>query len=97
MSTLIEESPDYPARVTAYLAKTGRQRMPWGTVLTGDGKITYNRVTAETSARHDKGETAISLLLALGVSEEMLEQLTAMPWDSSPEELIAKLQTLREE
>lgn len=90
MNTLIEQSPEYPAKVAEYLAKTDRRALPWGTLVAG-GHLTMTKTYAETQARHEMGEAAIALLNALGVTNEMIDALVGLPADA----LLQRLEELR--
>lgn len=96
--TLTEEDPRYPERVAAYLARNGRRRLPWGAIVAGGG-LTYMRSTGERTERAEIGEVAIELLAALGVTEEMLDKLAALPADTPADalrdSLVHEMQLLR--
>jgi hypothetical protein len=86
----IEESPEYPAQVAAYLKKHGSRTLPWGAIVAG-GQLTQTRSYRESAARHEVGETAIALLVALGVTEETIDALVGTPAG----QLVTRLEELR--
>lgn len=93
--TAAEEEPDYPEKVSEYLGRLGLHRLPWGSIVAG-GAVTTRETFTARRARAEVAETAISLLVAMGVSVSTLEEITqTLPWNSSAEQLIAKLQEIR--
>ncbi len=91
MPSLTEEDPEYAAVVVDYLARSGRRRIPWGAIVVA-GHLTTTRSTREIHARQEVGETAIALLAALGVSEELVDRLANLPPGA---DLVAALEALR--
>lgn len=95
MATLAEEAPDYAEKVTAYLKRTGTRRLPWGSYRSGE-YLTVNKTVDERRQRAELGEVALSLLDAMGVPVEVVDEIaTALPWNASGADLIAKLQEIR--
>ncbi len=93
--TLVEEDPEYRAKVAAYLAKSRHgRRLPWGCILAG-GHLTFTTTSAQRTHRAELGETAIRLLMALGVTSAQLEALDEASDGLSPLELIQKLEDLQ--
>jgi hypothetical protein len=95
MSALIEDSPDYADKVTAYLRKNGRRRLNWGALVVGD-HLTMTKATAEQLDRRDLGEVAISLLDALGVPALALDAIAnRVPWNAPPAAYVEALESLQ--
>ncbi len=92
--TAAEEDPEYSSIVSEYLKRTQTRRVPWGGIVVG-GHITQTRSFTERRIRAELGETAIALLSAMGVDTKALDEITGLPWNAKPEELIAKLQEIR--
>lgn len=93
--TLAEEDPEYQAKVAAYLARAHHgRRLPWGCILAG-GHLTFTTTSAQRTHRAELGETAIRLLMALGVTSTQLEALDEASDGLSPLELIQKLEDLQ--
>lgn len=93
--TLIEESPDYPDKVRAYLAKHNARRLPWGTLISG-GMLTVVASHNERRAHEEIAETALALARGLGVTDEQLRTMVeALPWNATPEQHMAELVKMR--
>lgn len=92
--TQTEEDPAYPTHVAAYLQRTQRRRLPWGS-LVANGHLTVTRSHTERYERSELGEVAIALLGALGISETTLNEIASLPFNASAEDLISKLQEIR--
>jgi hypothetical protein len=69
-----------------------KSRIPWGFVMGHNGKLVANTSQALIQHRALLGETAIRVLLALGIS---LEQLEALVEIDDPALLLTKLQEAR--
>lgn len=94
-TTLFEQSPEYPAKVSSYLAKNNQRRLPWGFLVANDGHLTATRSPTLRRQRTELGEVAIALLYALGVDLPTLEEIALLPWNATEAELLAKLQDIR--
>lgn len=66
-----------------------KARVPWGFVMGLDGKLTANTGQAQIRHRALLGETAIRLLLALGITLDVLEEMVEI---DDPAALLAKLE-----
>lgn len=99
MSALVEESADYPEKVAAYLAKTGRRRLPWGWIVTGPASGCMTKTSREIQDRYERGDVAIALVVALGVTEEMIDRLAdlrgAAGAGATGAELVVALEEMR--
>lgn len=94
-NALIDETPSYSDRVTAYLEKNHRRRLPWGTMVVG-GHLAPVTTSTKQALRSEMGEVAIALLVAMGLPMALLEALVnSTPWNVTPSELLAKVETLR--
>ena len=87
------EATTYLDKVSAYLAKHRLRRLPWG-ALVSEGHVTMTRTFTERRERAELGEVAIALLSALGVTLPTLNEIAALPWTASEEEMLAKLQEI---
>lgn len=91
----LEEAPDYAVNVTAYLGRNDMRRLPWGSRRSGE-YLTVTKTVEERRQRAELGEVALSLLDAMGVPVAVVDEITtALPWNASGAELIAKLQEIR--
>jgi hypothetical protein len=71
--TQVEQSPDYAAKVAAYLEKTQTRRLPWSAIVAGN-HLTYTTTYVERTARQELAESAIKMLMELGVTMEELQE-----------------------
>jgi hypothetical protein len=95
VSTLAEEAPDYAEKVTAYLKRMKWRRLPWGSYRAGE-YLTVSKTHEERHRRAELGEVALQLLDAMGVPVAVVDEITtALPWNASAADLIAKLQEIR--
>lgn len=95
MPTLVEESPDYPEKVSTYLRKNDLQRLPWGTLI-ADGHLVHLTTGKDRQEHAAIAETALALVRGMGVTDEQLHAMVeALPWNASPAEHVAELVKMR--